>query len=69
MAGIVRQNNCGIVVPYGDVRAIREAIVQLVTKPGLRQELGNNGRRAYEEKYSWTIMEKRLVSAYEKLRS
>ena len=69
MAGIVRQNNCGLVVPYGDVGAIREAIVKLVTNPGLREELGKNGRRAYEEKYSWTIMEKRLVDAYKRLRS
>lgn len=69
MADIVRHNNCGLVVPYGDVGAIREAIVKLVTNPDLPEELGQNGRRAYENKYSWTIMEKRLVAAYEKLRS
>ena len=30
-------------------------------------ELGKNGRKAYEQKYSWKIMEKRLVRAYEDL--
>ena len=29
MARIVRHNNCGLVVPYGDVGAIKEAIVKL----------------------------------------
>jgi glycosyltransferase involved in cell wall biosynthesis len=67
MARIVRHNNCGLVVPYGDVGAIKEAIVKLRTNPGLRAELGKNGRRSYEEKYSWTIMENRLVTAYNNL--
>lgn len=67
MASIVRHNNCGLVVPYGDVGAIKEAILKLINNPGLRAELGNNGRKAYEEKYSWTIMENRLVTAYKNL--
>jgi glycosyltransferase involved in cell wall biosynthesis len=69
MASIVRHNNCGLVVPYGDRGAIKEAIVKLITDPGLRAELGKNGRRAYEEKYSWTIMENRLINAYKNLYS
>jgi glycosyltransferase involved in cell wall biosynthesis len=68
MGRIVRHNNCGLVVPYGDVGAMKEAIVKLINNPDLRAELGKNGRNAYEEKYSWTIMENRLVAAYEKLR-
>jgi glycosyltransferase involved in cell wall biosynthesis len=67
MARIVRDTKCGLVVPFGDVGAIREAIVKLINNPGLRVELGKNGRRAYEEKYSWTIMENRLVTAYNNL--
>jgi len=69
MASIVRHNNCGLVVPYGDRGAIKEAIVKLITDPGLRAELGKNGRKAYEEKYSWTIMENRLINAYKNLYS
>jgi glycosyltransferase involved in cell wall biosynthesis len=67
MARIVRHNKCGLVIPYGDVGAIRDAIVKLMTNPGLQEELGINGRKAYEEKYSWTIMENRLVTAYKNL--
>jgi glycosyltransferase involved in cell wall biosynthesis len=68
MATIVRNNKCGLVVPYGDVGAMKDAILKLMNNPRLREELGKNGRKAYEEKYSWTIMENRLVAAYKNLR-
>ncbi|MFO7996361.1 MAG: glycosyltransferase family 4 protein [Dehalococcoidia bacterium] len=67
MANIVREQNCGLVVPYGDVAAIREAILKLKDDPDLRQKLGANGRRAYELKYSWQIMEQRLLDLYRQL--
>ena len=69
MAEIVRKEKCGIVVPYGDVEAIKEALIKLRNDSSLRKELGKNGRNAYEQKYSWKIMEKRLVTAYENLRN
>jgi len=69
MADIVRQNNCGLVVPYGDVELIKHAILTLKNNPELRKQLGANGRSAYEEKYSWEKMEERLISAYEVLLS
>jgi glycosyltransferase involved in cell wall biosynthesis len=68
MANIVREENCGLVVSYGDIDAIKEAIIKLKNNPDLRQRLGKNGRRAYEEKYSWDIMEKRLINAYKKIK-
>ena len=67
MANIVREENCGLIVPYGDVAAIREAIIKLKSDGNLRQTLGENGRRAYEERYSWSIMEKRLINAYREI--
>jgi glycosyltransferase involved in cell wall biosynthesis len=67
MATIVRQNNCGLVIPFGDVEAIKEAISKLRNDAYYGRELGKNGRKAYEQKYSWKIMEKRLVRAYEDL--
>jgi glycosyltransferase involved in cell wall biosynthesis len=63
---IVQNENCGVIIPYGNVKAVKEAIVKLKNSE-LRQELGINGRRAYEEKYSWDIMEKRLLNAYEEM--
>ncbi len=67
MSRIVRGEGCGIVVPYGDVDAIKEAVQRLKNDPELRQRLGRNGRKAYESHYSWKIMENRLISAYKEI--
>jgi len=67
MTEIVRSENCGVIVPYGDVQTIREAIVRLNNDADLRQRLGANGRRAYEERYNWHIMEQRLHDVYKEL--
>ena len=60
---IVQNENCGITVDYGNVKSIKDALIQL-KNTHIRLELGKNGRKAYETKYSWKIMEKRLLSAY-----
>ena len=67
MADIVREENCGFVVPYKDVDAIKHAILTLKNDPPLCKRLGENGRKAYETKYSWKMMEGRLLEVYEKL--
>jgi glycosyltransferase involved in cell wall biosynthesis len=67
MAEIVREEDCGLVVPYGDIGAIKHAICTLKNDPALCKHLGENGRKAYETKYSWRIMEERLLEVYEKL--
>lgn len=67
MADIVREERCGLVVPYGDVEGLKDAIALLRDDPELRAELGKNGRRAYEERYNWDIMEGRLLAAYREL--
>jgi glycosyltransferase involved in cell wall biosynthesis len=58
---------CGIIVDYNDINEIRNAIVTLRDKPGLRKELGNNGRKAFLQKYNWHSMEKELLKVYENL--
>ncbi len=67
MANIVRKERCGAVVPYGDVPALIDALKTCREDPQLRAELGNNGRKAYEERYSWAIMEERVLSGYRSL--
>lgn len=67
MAEIVREEGCGLVVPYGNFDAVRHAILTLKNDPALCKRLGENGRRAYETKYNWKIMEERLLEIYEKL--
>lgn len=63
----VVEENCGLVVDANNAEEIREAIVKLKDNPELCKELGTNGRRAYEQRYSWKIMEERLLSLYQEL--
>lgn len=67
MADFVRAHNCGVVVNCRSVKEIRDAIVKLKDNPQLCRQLGANGKRAYEEKYSWQIMKPRLLDFYEKI--
>jgi len=62
----VREENCGLVVKADRIEQIRDAIISLRDNPGLCKKLGDNARKAYDERYSWDIMEKRLIDFYEK---
>ncbi|MFC2025008.1 glycosyltransferase family 4 protein [Chloroflexota bacterium] len=66
-AAKVLEENCGLVVDANNILKIREAIVKLKENPELCRELGANARKAYEQKYSWEIMEQRLLALYQKL--
>jgi len=66
-ANIVREENCGLVVDANNIEEIREAIIKLSDNPELCEELGANGRKAYEGRYSWKIMEQRLLALYREL--
>jgi len=65
MTQIVKEEDCGLVVPYGDIDAIKRAILMLKNDPVLCQRLGKNSRKAYETKYNWGIMEERLLEVYD----
>ena len=66
-ANKVREENCGLVVDANNVEEIKEAIIKLRDNPELCEELGANGRKAYEERYSWEIMEQHLLALYQEL--
>jgi glycosyltransferase involved in cell wall biosynthesis len=63
-AKIVEECNNGMIVPFTDRDALKNAILKLKADPQLREILGNNGRKAYEEKYNWKLMENKLLNAY-----
>jgi glycosyltransferase involved in cell wall biosynthesis len=44
-ARVVEEAGCGRVVPPGDVKALRDAVLELAGHPELRAELGESGRR------------------------
>jgi len=64
MASIVEKAGCGITVPFGDVQALREAVRTLRDNPSLAREMGRRGRKLYEEKFSWDLMERKLIQLY-----
>lgn len=68
MADVVEKENCGLVVDCNNIEEIREAIEKLKGNPELCRELGANGRRAYEQRYSWETMRQRLLTLYRELR-
>ena len=50
---------CGILVPPGDPIALGKAVVQLLNNPEERQRLGQRGRQAAVDQYSWATIAER----------
>jgi glycosyltransferase involved in cell wall biosynthesis len=63
----VNEIGFGIIVEYGNIEQIRSAIISLRDNPELRKRLGDNGRKAFVEKYNWGIMEQKLYEVYQEL--
>jgi glycosyltransferase involved in cell wall biosynthesis len=58
---------CGIIVDYNNISQIKEAIILFRDNVELRKKMGQNGRKAFLEKYNWTRMEEKLYEIYSKL--
>jgi glycosyltransferase involved in cell wall biosynthesis len=58
---------CGIIVDYNNIAQIKKAIVLLRDNVELRKKMGQNGRKAFEEKYNWNRMEQKLYEIYSNL--
>jgi len=67
MSGIIKDSSCGVLVNPIDIKEIAEAIIYLLEHPEEAKKMGENGRRAVEEKYNWTEMEKELIKIYFKI--
>ncbi|MEW6608434.1 MAG: glycosyltransferase [bacterium] len=64
---IVEGNNCGICVNPLNPRDIAQAIEYLMEHPDEAKQMGENGRKAVEERYNWELEEERLIGLYKKL--
>ena len=42
-------------------------ILYLKNNPQIAQQMGQNGRTAFEKKYNWQIEEKKLIKLYNEL--
>jgi len=64
MGKIVKEAGCGVLVDPTDVDEIADGITYLLNHPEEAKKMGENGRIAVEEKYSWERMEERLLKIY-----
>lgn len=60
-------NNCGYVARKGDVIAMSEYVLKLVTDISLRESMGENGRRHARDSFSAPKMEQSIYEIYKNL--
>jgi glycosyltransferase involved in cell wall biosynthesis len=61
---VVRTAASGLIVPSDDIEALAKAIIDLLADPAKREQLGRNGRRAYEAAYTSDKMAHRFIGIY-----
>jgi hypothetical protein len=67
---ILLEQKINISFPFLNTIIITAAsIIYLKNNPSISLEMGNNGRIAYEQYYSWNMMERRLLGLYKYLTS
>jgi len=51
----VVDENCGILVPPKDPKALKDAVLTLLNDRSLREKMGKNGRKRSEENFAWPV--------------
>lgn len=64
---IVDKYNCGICVNPLNLDEISNAIIYLLNHPEEAKRMGQNGYRAYIEKYNWKSQEDKLLDLYQEI--
>jgi glycosyltransferase involved in cell wall biosynthesis len=64
---IIQRTDCGVLIDNEKAGEVAKAITSLRTDPQLRRRMGENGRLAFQERYNWSAMEKKLFDIYEEL--
>ncbi|MBA7570036.1 hypothetical protein ES708_11781 [subsurface metagenome] len=62
IARVVEEENCGMVVLPTDIEALVQAILKLKSDEQLREEMGENGRKAFLQKYTTSIQARKYIS-------
>jgi glycosyltransferase involved in cell wall biosynthesis len=57
---IVAHGETGLVVPPDDHAALADALIRLLSRPQYSRELGEAGRRRALERFSWTVVARRI---------
>src|SRR5690606_10071177 len=53
VGSVVADGQDGLLVPFGDVPALQQAMRRLLEEPGLKQRLGEHGRQKVLSQYTW----------------
>ena len=64
---IVEDNKTGLLITPADSRILTQAMEKLINDAQLRSTLGNNGRKAVEEKFNSEIQVKKVEQVFEEL--
>lgn len=64
---IIKHNENGLLVEYGDTRGFADAIKQVLTDPQLAERLAHNLRLDMERKYSYDTIACKKLNVYEEL--
>jgi glycosyltransferase involved in cell wall biosynthesis len=67
MDRMIAEADCGSIVPYGNIPALEKALKALAADPGMIQKLGRKARQAYDKKYAWSLMSRRLIQLYDQV--
>jgi len=60
----INDNENGFLVPPGDVEALAKKISLMASDSALRQRIGENARRKYEDSMSYGIFLNKIINAY-----
>lgn len=67
VAEIVTEADCGVIVDSENPAAIASAIKALAADPARARRLGENGRKALQERFNWDFEFSKIAKAYEGL--
>ncbi len=64
---IIDEVQCGICVDPENISSIRSAMHQLLTKENIAKKMGEKGRKAVCDTYSWNIEAEKLLNIYKRI--
>lgn len=64
IASVISHEQDGLLVPFGDVTALAQAIAQLWDNEGLREQMGRSGRDKINRQYNWQHVCDLTLQAY-----
>jgi glycogen(starch) synthase len=60
----LQNKETGLLVKQGDVDALADALLKLLTDKALREKMGSNGRKFVSENYTWDICAQKMLKVY-----